>query len=227
MVPANVVAGVAAGAAALVLSDASETLDARIVGRLDTAGVRHPRRWLAAASVASVLVGYALDRAADRASARADAQALEGVGALMRTRALTPSVREVVQGILQATDTVGAPVLLGQLAVAQESYVEEDTEWFSTIVEFQVPDEVVRVVPHDQTYPVQARCQTPEGTQLQIRLQIHEGKLAHLAIDIADETDIEDETAIEVVEEIIDRWPDPTDLRYVHEGPDGRLLPLI
>ena len=45
LVPANVVAGAAAGSAVLALSDASENLDARIVGRLERAGVRHPRRW--------------------------------------------------------------------------------------------------------------------------------------------------------------------------------------
>ncbi|MFF0905475.1 UNVERIFIED_CONTAM: hypothetical protein RF653_17535 [Kocuria sp. CPCC 205316] len=222
LVPANVVAGVAAGAAVLALSDASETLDARIVGRLEAAGVRHPRRWLAAASVASVVVGYAVDRA----GARAEAQALEVGEEPVRTRALTPAVRAVVQGILQATDTAEARVLLGQLAVAQESYFDDGVQGFSTTVEFQVPDDVVRVVPHHQTYPVRAQCHAPNGTQLQISLQLMEGKLSHLAIDFADEAHFEDESAIDVVEELLDQWPDASDLRYLHEGPDGHLLPL-
>lgn len=222
LVPANVVAGVAAGAAVLALSDASESLDARIVRRLESAGVCHPRRWLAAVSVASVLVGCAVDRA----GARVDAQALEVGEGSVRTRALTPAVREVVHGILQATDTAEARVLLGQLTVAQESFFDDGVEEFSTIVEFQVPEDVVRVVPHHQTYPVRARYQTPDGTQLQISLQLLEGKLSHLSIDFADEAYLEDENAINVVEELIDQWPDPADLRYVHEGPDGHQLPL-
>ncbi|EYT53326.1 hypothetical protein H488_0107515 [Kocuria sp. UCD-OTCP] len=222
LVPANVVAGVASGAAVLALSDASESLDARIVGRLEAAGVSHPRRWLAAASVASVLVGYAVARA----GARADAQALEVGEESMRTRALTPAVREVVHGILQATDTAEARVLLGQLTVAQESYFDDGVEGFSATVEFQVPDDVVRVVPHQQTYPVRARCLGSDGTQLQIGLQLMEGKLSYLAIDFVEEAYFEDESAIDVVEELLDQWPDPTDLRYLREGPDGHLLPV-
>lgn len=222
LVPANVVAGALSGVAVLALSDASEKLDARIMRRLEAAGVRHPRRWVAAASVASVLVGYTVDRA----KARAEAQALEAGEDLVRTRALTPDVREVVRGILQATDSADAQVLLGQLAVAQESFFNDDLEGFSATVEFQVPEDVVRVVPHHQTYPVQARCQAPDGTQLQISLQVMEGKLSHLAIDVAEEDHFEDENAIDVVEELIGQWPAPSDLRYVREGPDGHLLPV-
>jgi hypothetical protein len=222
LVPANVVAGVASGAAVLALSDASEALDARIVGRLETAGVRHPRRWLAATSVASVLVGYAVDRA----GARTDGQALEVGEESVRTRALTPHVREVVHGILQAADTAEAQVLLGQLAVAQESFFDDGVEGFSTTVGFQVPDDVVRVVPHHQTYPIRARYQAPDGTQLELSLQILEGKLSHLAIDFAEEAYLEDENAIDDVEELLDQWPDPAELGYLREGPDGRLLSL-
>lgn len=223
LIPANVVAGIAAGAAALAVSDASEALDARIVNRLDTAGVRHPRRWLAAASVASVLAGYA----ADRAAARAQAHALEEMGEeSMRTRALTPAVREVLHAILQATNTAEAQELMGQLAVAQESYFDDDADGFCPTVEFQVPDDVVRVVPHHQTYPVRARYHAPDGTPLQVSLQIAEGKLSYLSIDFAEEDHFEDENAIDVIEELIDQWPDPAELRYVREGPEGHLLPV-
>ncbi|MEX5258466.1 hypothetical protein [Kocuria arenosa] len=223
LIPANVVAGVAAGAAVLAVSDASEALDARIVRRLVTAGVRHPRRWLAAASVASVLAGYA----ADRAAARAEAQALEEMGEeSMRTRALTPAVREVLHAILQAADTADAQLLLGQLAVARESYFDDDADGFCPTVEFQVPDDVVRVVPHHQTYPVRARYHAPDGTPLQVSLQIAEGKLSHLSIDVAEEDHFEDKDAIDVVEELIDQWPDPAELRCLREGPEGHLLPV-
>lgn len=222
MVPANVVAGVAAGAATLALSDASESLDARIMGRLQRAGMPHPRWWLAGISVASVLAGYA----GDRAAAHAEAQALEAPEELVGARALTAEVRGVVQGMLQAADTAQAPVLLGQLALAQESYFDDGADGFCPTVEFQVPDEVVRVVPHYQGYPVQARYHAADGTPLLISLQIAEGKLSHLSIDFAEEDHFEDEAAIDVVEELIDRWPDPADLRYLHESSDGRHQPL-
>lgn len=222
MVPANVVAGVAAGAATLALSEVSESLDARIVGRMQSAGVRHPRRWLAGLSAAGVLAGYA----GDRAAARAEAQALEAPEDLVRTRALTPQVRAVVQGMLEAADNADAPVLLGQLALAQESYFDDGAEGFRHTVEFLVPEEVVRVVPHHQGYPVQARYRAADGTPLLISLQIAEGKLSHLSIDFADEDHFEDEDAIDVVEELIDRWPDPAALRYMHESADGHHQPL-
>ena len=168
------------------------------------------------------MVGYVVDRA----GARTDAQAPEVGEKSVRTRALTPAVREVVRGILQATDTADARVLLGQLVVAQEFFFDDGVEGFSTTVEFQVSDDVVRVVPHHQTYPVRADYQAPDGTLLQISLQLLEGKLSHLAIDFADETHYEDESAIDVVEELIDQWPAPADLRYLREGPDGRPFPL-
>ena len=90
------------------------------------------------------MVGYVVDRA----GARTDAQAPEVGEKSVRTRALTPAVREVVRGILQATDTADARVLLGQLMVAQESFFDDGVEGFSTTVEFQVSDDVVRVVPN-------------------------------------------------------------------------------
>ena len=73
-------------------------------------------------------------------------------------------------------------------------------------------------------FPVRARYQAPDGTQLQISLRLMEGKLSHLAIEFADEAHYEDESAIDVVEELLDQWPGPADLRYLREGPDGHLL---
>jgi hypothetical protein len=61
---------------------------------------------------------------------------------------------------------------------------------------------------------------------LEISLQLLEGKLSHLAIDFADEVYFEGWNGIDVVEELLDQWPDPADLRYPREGPDGHLLPV-
>jgi hypothetical protein len=230
-VPAHVVAALVAGGAVWALAGPSEALDARVVSRLHATGVRRPRRWLAAVSAAGVLASFAADRAA--------AGTEEGAWAdeLLRARPVTPQVRQIIEGILQTTDTPDAPVLLAQLEAAQESYYdtgaegeagpgESSPESFSPMVEFEVPDAVARVVPHSQAYPVHARFRTTSGTELQVNLQLHQGKLAHLAIDFPDQDDdlvAEDAT----VEELVDRWPDPAQLRYVLEGPDGAadLLP--
>ncbi|WP_424348018.1 hypothetical protein [Kocuria sp. CH-021] len=216
-VPGNVVAGLLAGGTVWALAEASETLDARIMTRLEAAGVRHPRPWVAALSAASVLVSFAVDRASTGAEPEVRPEDL------MRTRPVTRQVREVVRGILQASDTPDAHVLLTQLAVAQESYFDDGDDGFSTMVGFEVPDEIVRVVPHNQVYPVQARFRASNGTELQVSLQLDQGKLAHLAVDIAD--DVVDEGANDIAEELLNRWPDPADLRYVLEGTDGGSLP--
>lgn len=218
LVPAHVVAGLLAGGAVWASAEVSETADERVVGWLQAAGVARPRWWLAAASAGSVLASVAADRAAARrAAAGTDPEVWRED--LMRTRPITSEVREVVEAILQAADTPEAQVLRGQWAVAQESCFD-DGEEFSTMVEFEVPDDVVRVVPHSHTYPVHARFHAPEGTELQVSLQIFAGRLVHVAIEAVDEDHPKP------VDDILDRWPPVTDLRFVREAIDGRCLPL-
>lgn len=213
-VPANMVAGLVAGGTVWALADACESLDARIIDKLETVGVRRPRRWLAAISAAGVLASYAVDRAAGRSE---NEVWLED---LMRTRPVTPQTREMVRAILQVPGAPSARELLAQLDVAQESFFDDGEDLFATVVEFEVPDEVVRVVPHTQLYPVQARFDAPNGTELQVSLQIHEGKLAHLEIEAVGEDDIGS------VDELLDRWPGPANLRYVRDDTDGTARPL-
>ncbi|MHC5557506.1 hypothetical protein [Kocuria sp. U4B] len=223
-VPAHVVAALVAGGAVWALAGPSEALDARVVSRLHATGVRRPRRWLAEVSAAGVLASFAADRAA--------AGTEEGVWVdeLLRARPVTPQVRQIIEGILQATDTPDAQVLLAQLDVAQESYydtgadVEAGTGGFSPMVEFEVPDEVVRVVPHSQVHPVQARFRASGGIELQVSLQLHRGKLAHLTVEYPDQDEVVVGDAL--VEELVDRWPDPAQLRYVLDGSDGASHPL-
>lgn len=213
-VPAHAVAGLLAGGAAWALADASDALDERILGSLRTAGVRRPRRWMAAISAAGVLASFARDRAVARTE---DAVLGED---LVRTRPVTPQVREVVRGILLAADDPAAGELLAQLELAQESYFDDGDDGFATVVEFEVPEEAVRVVPHSQVYPVQARFEAPDGTRLQVSLQLHEGRLAHLVVDAVDEDDMD------AVEDLVTRWPEPATLRYVRDDADGGSRPL-
>lgn len=214
LIPAHLVAGVFAGGAAWALADASEALDHRLITRMQTAGMHHPRRWLAAISAASVLASFAADRAASQTE---EEVWLED---LMRTRPVTPQVQEVVRAILQVPGAPDAPELLAHLELAQESYFVDGEDQFATMVEFVVPDEVLRVVPHTQLYPIQARFHAPNGIELQVSLQIHEGKLANLEVETVGEEDTDP------VDEILDRWPDPTELRYVRDSTDGTSHPL-
>lgn len=50
-------------------------------------------------------------------------------------------------------------------------------------------------------------------------LQIYNGKLEHLAIDAVAETE-------EPVEDLLERWPNPDEVHYVIDGPDGTPLPV-
>lgn len=215
LLPAHLVAGLLAGGATWALADASESLDTRLITRLQTAGVRHPRRWMAAISAAGVLASFAVDRAMSQTAS--EEVWLED---LMRTRPVTPQVREVVQAMLQVPGAPDAGELLAQLEAAQESYFDDGENRFATMVEFDVPEEVVRVVPHTQIYPVQARFTASNGTELAVSLQIHEGKLANLEIETVGDEDTDP------VDELLDRWPDPTDLRYVRDSTDGTSHPL-
>lgn len=54
-----------------------------------------------------------------------------------------------------------------------------------------------------------------------------ERESSRLAIDLAEEDHVEEENAVDVVEELIDQWSAPADLHYVCEGSDGHLLPVI
>lgn len=108
----------------------------RRIGSLSLVAPARP----AAVPVASVLMTFAVDRAA----ARIEPQ--RWLEALMRTHPVTPEVRQVVRGILKATDTPDSQALLAQLAVAQDSYLNDGDgdEGAPTTVELEVPDEVAR-----------------------------------------------------------------------------------
>ncbi|MFJ5695959.1 hypothetical protein ACIP9X_19195 [Arthrobacter sp. NPDC093125] len=212
LVPLNAVAGLAAVAATLRFADAGDAVESRIVRGLNSAGIRRPRRWLAAGSAALTFVTFL----ADRAAARKEEYEAAVLDEPAQVRPLTPAVRDLVRAILTAAVVPGADALLAQLEQAEEVH------WSADVVSsafFKVPDDVPRAVPHHQVFPVTARFEGENGLPLQVMLQIRDGKLEHLGIDTVAEPE-------EPVEELPDGWPDLHEVQFVIDGPDGTRLPV-
>ena len=212
LVPLNAVAGLAAAAAALRFANAGDELESRMVRWLSSAGVTRPRLCLAAGSAALTFAMFL----ADRAAARKEKYEAASLDELAQVRPLTPAVRELARAILTAAVVPGADALLAQLEKAEEVYWDED---FVPTAQFKIPDDVPRAVPHNQIFPVTARYEAETGLPLKVMLQIYDGKLEHLAIELVAETE-------EPVEHLLDGWPNPDEVRYVIDGPDGAPLPI-
>lgn len=211
LVPLGAVAGFAATAVALRFADAGDVLDSRMVQKLRAAGVKHPRRWMAAGAAGLTFAAFLADRAAARK------EEYEAVSDLERLRPIGPAVRNLVEGILRATDVAGAAALLAQLDAAQEIYWDDE---FSSTAQFRVPDELPRAVPHHQVFPVRVLYTAPNGLPLQVLLQVFDGKIDHLAIDAVDPE------YPDAVDDLIDGWPDLSEVTYVLDGPDGKTAPI-
>lgn len=212
LVPLNAVAGLAAAAAALRFAKAGDEMDSRIVRWLSSAGVTRPRLCLAAGSAALTFAMFL----ADRAAARKEEYEAVPLGELAQAHPLKPAVRELATAILTATPVPGADALLTQLEKAEEVYWDED---FVPTAQFKIPDDVPRAVPHNQIFPVTARYEAETGLPMKVMLQIYDGKLEYLAVEAVAETE-------EPVEDLLDGWPKPDEVRYVIDGPDGALLPI-
>ncbi|TLM87665.1 hypothetical protein [Pseudarthrobacter sp. NamE5] len=211
LVPFRAVAGLAATAVALRFADAGDALDSRMVQKLRSAGVKYPRRWMAAGSAALTFAAFLADRAAARK------EEYEAVSGLERLQPVGPAVHNLTESILRATDVAGAGALLAQLDVAQEIYWDDG---FSSTAQFRVPDELPRAVPHNQVFPVRALYTAPNGLPLQVLLQVFDGKIDHLAIDAVDPE------YPDSVDDLLDAWPDLSAVIYVLERPDGRTTPI-
>jgi hypothetical protein len=80
----------------------------------------------------------------------------------------------------------GVPQLREQLAVAKEQYWIGPDE-FTCALSFAVPLDAVRTVPRDFTFPVHSDFTTPDGRPMRVSLQIHDGVLDTLLIDVLHE----------------------------------------
>lgn len=206
--PLRVLAGLAGGAVALRFADLGDIIEARLEEGLRRAGARHPRRWMAAGAAAVTFAGFLGDRAAAR---RESAVAMLD-DASEQVNPLDPRVRGLIEGILGASDTAGAQELRAQLAVTQElSWGDE----FTSTMYFDVPADLPRAVPHDQIFPVRAQFTGPGGAPNQVVLQLSAGHLDHLAVEPADQENVD------LDDGLLAEWPDPSEVTHVFDGVDG------
>lgn len=206
--PVRVVAGLAAAAAALRFADLADTIDARLEEYLRRTGTRHPRRWMAAGTAVVTFAGFLSDRAA----AKEKQVTAMWDNSSEQVRSLDPRVRELIEGILDATDIIGARELREQLAVAQEIFWSDE---FISTVYFAVPPGMPRAVPHDQIFPVRARLNALDGATYQLVLYLSDGYLNHLAVEPLVPQDVEP------LDSLLAGWPNPSDVVHVLDSSDG------
>lgn len=101
-------------------------------------------------------------------------------------RELTADLRDLVAGLLNATDDFGAAQLREQLKGAREQYWVGPDE-FTCGLTFVVPEDAVRTVPRNFTFPVHAGFTTDDGHPMRVSLQVHDGVLDTLLIDVPHE----------------------------------------
>lgn len=213
LAPLKTVGGLAAAAIALRFADAGDAFDSRLEQKLRLSGARQPRRWMAVGAAALTFAGFL----GDRVAARKELSEPVPFDQLERLRPVEPAVRRLVEGILTAADIAGTGELIAQLDAAQEIYWHEG---FSSTAGFRVPDELPRAVPHEQVFPVRAQFTGPNGAPLQIALHVFDGKIDYLAVVAADAETFDE------VDDLIDAWPDPSEVAYVLDGPDGSTRPV-
>ncbi|MFJ6279859.1 hypothetical protein [Arthrobacter subterraneus] len=213
MMPLKVATGLAATGAALRFADAGDTFDAHLEQKLRQAGSRYPRVWMAVGAAALTFAGHLGDRAAGRT------QLFEPMAIDQRERLRSPgaAVCSLVEGLLGATDWLGSDALHAQLHAAREVYWDDG---FTSVVHFRVPDDLPRAVPHEQVFPVRGQFTGPDGTPLRLFLQISDGKLDYLGVEPANPEDAD------YFDDLIDEWPEPSEITYVLDDPDGTTAPL-
>lgn len=210
LMPLKVATGLAATGAALRFADAGDRFDALLEQKLRRAGSRYPRVWMAVGAAALTFAGHLGDRVAGRT------ELFEPMAIDQRERLRSPgaAVRSLVEGILGATAWPAADALHAQLHAAREVYWGDR---FTSVAHFRVPDDLPRAVPHEQVFPVRGQFTGPDGTPLRLFLQISDGKLDYLGVEPEDADHFDD---------LIDEWPDPSEITYVLDDPDGTTVPL-
>ncbi|MET1051872.1 MAG: hypothetical protein ABWX65_04455 [Mycetocola sp.] len=199
------------------LSEVSEKIDARMVGLLRRAGVRHPRPVLAAASAAFSLAAFRLeppvrDTGADTESDDA---------AWPRYSAVDATVRTLVDRMLSVTDEHGAIELRAHWPTARvEHWSEEDVEGvFSRWLEFSVDDSLPRAVPHEATFPVRARFVSGAGVPVEVLLLVSGGRPRSLLVDVVAGTpELERFDGNDPLDDV-SAWPSADAVTFVLETP--------
>lgn len=223
LLPASARAGLAVGAAGVVLgaAEATEATDGWIHDRLTTAGVKRPRVLMAVAVAALSVGSWWLNRrelGAQQAPADEEELAAE-------TIEVPGQVRELAALLLSQTDSFGAAELRAQLEAARAvSYSGPEPEGFWPGIGFQVPEELPLAVPGDANFPVIGRFRAIEDRTFDLYVSIQGGHLANLSVSEAADWSTEEHLAwLEAgrgVDEL-DGWPDPSELELLIETPAG------
>jgi hypothetical protein len=200
----RVVITVGAAGLILALAEVSENWDARLYRYLSERGVSAPRVLMAAAAAAFSLASFELGRLVPRP------RSFDG-GEDQVLRPVPAEVRALVLGMLDATEGFGANELRAQLETAQ---VEAPTAGFSSVVDFVVPTEAQRAVPHDFTFPVKAHFRTDRGEEVRALLVVQDGLLDTLFLDsVAGEGDPEEDFLVDLDD--AGRWPALHEVTFV------------
>jgi hypothetical protein len=207
--------------ATLGLADASDAVDAKLHRGLIRRGVARPRAVLAAASAILMVVAAVSGR-----SRSAPVSEPDGSDVAEETTVEMPEdVRRLIDALLAATESWGAPQLRVQLAAARViEYLGEDEDAFYPGIGFEVPDGLPRAVPHDTRFPVAGRYHPLDGRSADVTLTIADGKLAHLSIAPGADWTPDDEIVwMDAGGSIqdIDRWPAPDELVLLLDTVDG------
>ncbi len=132
-------------------------------------------------------------------------------------REISVELRDLVAGMLNAGDDFGAAQLREQLADAKEQYWVGPGE-FACSLTFVVPVDAVRSVPRNFTFPVHADFTTPDGHPMRVGLQVHDGVLDTLLIDVPYEQLDTANTDGDDPFESVTGWPLASEVVYTPEA---------
>lgn len=211
------------GAATLGLIGPSIALDGKITQWLQAHGLKNPRPLYAAISVASLLPIL-------RAKDPEPAAIFDGEGTWCdeaSSREAFPREKALIEALLATPPSgrgiSGAPALRAQLEVATVGLpVPSDDAEGSSDLAIYVPENVDRVVPFRQTWPV-AGVFTLNGVEMEMRLSIEDGRLSLIGCEmtcasVSDETEVADMELTEVFFADQDTMVDPEALTIRVDG---------
>ncbi|OIH83767.1 hypothetical protein BLJ79_13760 [Arthrobacter sp. UCD-GKA] len=213
--PGNVLRGslsLGLGALGAIATHYSFALDSKIHQGLLRRGIGNPRPLMAVGSgilTAALVLLEAPGREAEPLDYDADAGPAE--------REISVELREVLTGMLGATEDFGAAQLREQLAGAREQYWAGPEE-FTCSLSFVVPQDADRTVPRNFIFPVHADFTTPDGHPMRVSLQVHDGTLDTLLIDVQHEQLVTANTDDDDPFESITGWPLASEVVFTPEA---------
>lgn len=218
----SVFGAVAGAGLTLASAPVDEATDAWLSERLRRLRVGNPRLALALAG-AGMGALLALDTRPDEDE---DATHVGTPEDFFDTVEVPATARALVEAMTDAAlhaqldapvDPAQAEVLRAQLDAAQASVLAGGVP--TTDVFFEVPEDLPRLVPHHQTWPVRGHFEAG-GVPLQLELQIGAGRLAGLSILQRDEDLPADDERWEIdLLDVLEAWPTPEQVRWVVDRP--------